>query len=145
RMFSSSTSPATQHKIIRKEFHYPSAWDKNPHFTELLNHQYDPSIVTSHEATINFVSTKMKLMGYGLESSMFMKHDYLAYMLEDVLRKNGHVFLTEADMKDPKKPQEQDPLIKNIRTALSSNPNKLVTPDLFVPHGNNQLIIEVYT
>lgn len=78
-----------------KTFHLPSAcnWSSNPHWIGLASHTYETK---NHAEALACVSDSLTQLGYQ-GASMKMKHDYLAHLLSDVLKKNGVPHLTKED------------------------------------------------
>jgi len=118
----------TTYSVFRKAFHVPNEWTQLEDMQYLVTHSY-----AKEEAKESFViiSKCLKRLGY-MEDNNRMIHDYLHYMIVDLLDKNEEVFLTENDIRKN----------KNIQTLLAGN-----TPDFILKKkGNRQktCIIDIY-
>jgi hypothetical protein len=87
----------TRYEVFRKKFHIPSDWKSNENFDRLLRIQYSKSSV---EQAFNDIRTSFRLMGY-LEDNRRMVHDYIHYMIKDLLAYKRIPFLDENDFSDP--------------------------------------------
>jgi hypothetical protein len=87
------------YNVFPKKFHVPKEWRDNEHFRFLVEHSYS---VLSTEDTLAEVKYRLGELGYiGNQDrqQLRMLHDYLHYLLMDILAKNGESFITEKDIK----------------------------------------------
>ena len=117
-------SPDKEYAVFRKEFHLPSQWKKSVEFKKLIEKKY---ITSNLNDTFQFIESTLKNLGYG-DDNQTMLHDYLHYMLEDMLMEKNIPFVTEEKIKSE---------YKSIQSFLGGN-----TPDLIV---EGKYIIDVYT
>ena len=82
-------------KDIRKTFHVPNEWKLLADMQYLVTHSY-----VKEQAKESFVTISkcLKRLGY-MEDNNMMIHDYLHYMILDLLDKNQEVFLTENEIR----------------------------------------------
>jgi hypothetical protein len=90
----SVTSPPTPvlvYPVFRKTFHVPRAWLQDEDMAYLVHHWYARD--SAAEAFLK-ISSHLKRLGY-MEDNDRMIHDYLHYMLQNLLDVNGEVYITE--------------------------------------------------
>lgn len=90
-----SSKDGKLYDVFRKKFHVPSEWAKNPDMEKLTNYKYETS---NAQVSFNDIAGLLRDLGY-MQDNQMMVHDYLHYMLVDLLRKNGEIFVTENDIK----------------------------------------------
>lgn len=118
----------TEYAVFRKAFHVPHKWLSHVGFQELVNHRY---VTENAGAALKLIQETLKDMGYDNDNS-HMIHDYLHFMLMDLLDKNGEVYLTEDDIRS-------SPTVLELFNGS--------TPDLVVKSGNERarpLIVDIY-
>lgn len=82
-------------KAFKKAFHIPSYWENNKDFQDLATHEYaKKDAITS----FNFITQKFHALGYSNKGNEKMIHDYLVYLIQDVLSNEGIAFITEDEM-----------------------------------------------
>jgi len=120
-----------RYSVFRKSFHIPKAWADKEDVTFLVNHSYTTS---QADQALEDIARRLKNLGYmRSESDNRMIHDYLCYFLQDLLDKNGDVYLTEEEIRSS----------KPIRCFFEG-----LTPDLLIktkPGRDKPLIVDVYT
>jgi hypothetical protein len=121
---------SNSYPIFRKRFHVPSAWANHPAFQELNNYTYETH---NHAETMNFVGSILKKLGYE-GASVAMQHDYLCFMLEDLLTHRGVGFLSERELRE-------DAALAEYIGA----PGKPATPDLVLAWQGKWRLVDVYT
>lgn len=82
--------------VFRKPFHVPSRWNCNPAFRTLLDFNNSTSSVTDAFKTIR---QAFKDLGY-LEDNAAMVHDYIHFMVEDILVSRKIPFMAETDIRN---------------------------------------------
>jgi len=118
-----------KYSVFRKSFHIPSMWTDNENIKFLVNHEY---ATTDTEETIKEIHRRLSEEGYANDNDS-MIHDYLHYMIMDLLDKNGEIYITEKDI-------NKNSEIKELLLGT--------TPDLIIK-GNKEknrkrLIVDVY-
>ncbi|GLC59389.1 hypothetical protein PLESTB_001481000 [Pleodorina starrii] len=111
-----------------KTFHVPTKWMDNEYFAYLVNHSYATEDCT---AALQNITETLKKMGY-MEDNDSMIHDYLVFSIEDLLDKNGEVFITEQDVRG-------NASIKKLLAGL--------TPDLVIKKNAQRektVLLDVY-
>ena len=83
------------YNVFRKTFHVPNEWKLLADMQYLVTHSY-----VKEQAKESFVTISkcLKRLGY-MEDNNMMIHDYLHYMILDLLDKNEEVFLTENEIR----------------------------------------------
>ena len=117
-----------QDDVFRKKFHIPSEWKKNAYFKDLIEHKY---AISNTKQAFTYIEQRLKALGY-MEDNNEMVHDYLYYMIQDMLIENKEVFITENIIT-----REHD-----IKCLLNNS-----TPDFVIKRGNGRqktLIIDIY-
>lgn len=115
--------------VFRKTFHVPKEWLKKDQFQHLINHRY---LVKQASDALCEIRQCFRELGY-MEDNDMMIHDYLHFMLMDILDKNGEVYLTEKDIRGT-------PQLHEFFDHL--------TPDFVIRRGgalSRTLIVEIYT
>jgi hypothetical protein len=116
-----------KYSVFRKAFHIPSMWANNTNIKFLVQHEY---ATKDTKETLKEIHTRLSAEGYADDNDR-MIHDYLHYMIMDLLDKNGIIYITENDIKNN----------KDIKDFLLGT-----TPDLII-QGNEtrkRLIVDVY-
>jgi len=75
-----------------KYFHIPSKWKNDENISFLISHRYIMEIVSKES-----IKNSMKLAGYLNNDKML--YDYLYYMIQDILDKNGEIYITKDTIK----------------------------------------------
>jgi len=124
------TEVQSKYAVFRKTFHVPNAWTSNSDINELVEHRYE---VKQHGETYSFIEERLRRQGYADDNER-MVHDYMHFMIEDLLTAEGTPFITEMDI-------AADPVLINLLNGK--------TPDLIVksdPDRNRQkpLIVDVF-
>jgi hypothetical protein len=125
---STVSPPGTEYRVFRKIFHLPSQWKALQPIVDLTEHRY---AVINAEDTFRYIENRFRQLGY-MEDNNAMVHDYLHFILIDMLVEAGETFLTEKDIRD----NEQ------IKKFLNNS-----TPDLIVKTSSTRikpLIIDIY-
>jgi hypothetical protein len=117
----SSAVAKPDYKVFRKEFHVPSDWAQNEHFRALLSYAYSTTTV---ETAFRRISDSFRRLGY-LENNAAMVHDYIHYMLKDMLAMHQIPFVDEKGM-------SAQPVLREFFG---------VTPDLLI---KGKRILEIY-
>ena len=115
--------------VFRKTFHIPSEWLKSDDITYLVNHSY--GTIEARQAFVE-ISSRLRRLGY-MEDNNRMIHDYLHFLLKDILDFNNETYITESDLRDS----------PNITRGLLNG----VTPDFILKKNNGRtktLIIDIY-
>ena len=108
---------STSYQVFRKTFHVPTVWMEKEELVYLVNHSY-----AKEEAVT---------LGY-MEDNNMMIHDYLQYMIQDMLDKNGEIYITENDIRN-------NSSIKDLLCGM--------TPDFVIKRNDNRtktIIFDVY-
>mmetsp|Transcript_1984 Transcript_1984/g.2739 ORF Transcript_1984/g.2739 Transcript_1984/m.2739 type:complete len:275 (+) Transcript_1984:77-901(+) len=87
---------AKTYSFFRKYFHVPSMWMKSKDFLDLCQHRYETK---DHKDAFVFIEKRLRALGYS-EDNQRMLHDYMHYLLMDMLTAVNVPFLTEEDMKE---------------------------------------------
>jgi hypothetical protein len=123
-------SPTKAYRVFRKPFHIPSRWDQIEAFRRLVQHEY---VQDSTVSALALVHKTLKEMGYvSNNDNDAMIHDYLHYMLMDLLADVGRPFIEEKEL----------PKIVSLHPLFGSH-----TPDLIVKSGgtlSKPTIIDIY-
>ncbi|KXZ53440.1 hypothetical protein GPECTOR_7g1338 [Gonium pectorale] len=117
-----------EYPVFRKVFHIPSKWMENEHIRYLVEHTYAKE---NTDEALQMITSKLKELGY-MEDNAKMVHDYLCFMTQDLLDKNGEVYVTEDDIR------ESEP-IKRLMGGM--------TPDFAIKKRGNRdktIILDVY-
>jgi len=123
------TTDEKKYDIFRKKFHVPREWENKSDFKDLIDHKYD---VSNTKESFEFIEKRLKSLGY-MEDNQTMVHDYLNFMLVDILMKNKYIFITEKDL------SKNDVLKKLLNDS---------TPDFVIKKSDRNkktLIIDIYT
>eukprot|EP00742_Colponemidia_sp_Colp-10_P009162 GILJ01009965.1.p1 GENE.GILJ01009965.1~~GILJ01009965.1.p1 ORF type:complete len:255 (-),score=35.54 GILJ01009965.1:860-1573(-) len=118
-----------QYSVFRKTFHVPKEWMRKPEIQDLVQHKY---AVAQSEESFRLINTCLTKLGYNADNRS-MVHDYLHYMIMDLLDKNGEIYLTENDIKQS----------ENIHKLLL----KGLTPDFIIKKKEPRkktIIIDIY-
>lgn len=115
-----------EYAFIRKLFMIPKKWKSNALFVAFANYRYT---LADAPAAVVTLRTMLTAMGYADENS-FMLHDYIHYLLMDMLDEEGGIFLTEAD-------------IRNSSSLLEEFNH--TTPDLVIRTASTPIIMDIYT
>eukprot|EP01035_Chromulina_nebulosa_P024288 gene24288-31592_t len=83
------------HPVHRQYFHVPSEWIKNQDFLDLAEHRYQNM---NHVAAVNFIKERLTKLGYDDLDKNRMLHDYMHYLLIDMLAAADIPFITETEM-----------------------------------------------
>ena len=117
------------YSMFRKRFHVPSAWNAVPAFVELVEHRYQTD---AHAETFKFIEERLRKLGYG-EDNQRMTHDYLHYLLVDLLTSENIPYVTETDISN----------MPEVRALLNNK-----TPDLILKSNGSTrpkpLIVDVF-
>lgn len=84
-----------KYSIFRKAFHIPSEWETKEDIKFLIEHRY---ATKDTQETLREIHTRLRRMRYA-EDNDAMVHDYLHYMIQDLLDKNKEIYITEKDIK----------------------------------------------
>ena len=115
------------YKVFRKSFHVPEKWSTDDKFRQLFEHSY---LAKDGAQAFEFVVGTLKEKGY-LEDNDRMVHDYLHYMVSDLLAFEGIPYITEDDIR-------AEPYLMSLFSDL--------TPDLIVKSAppRRTTIIDIY-
>ena len=119
----------TEYSVFRKTFHVPKEWMKSDNIKFLVEHKY---VLSNTKEAFKEIKNKLKTEGY-MEDNDAMIHDYMHYMIQDMLDRNKEIYITEKDI-------IKNPVIKDI--LLDG-----LTPDFIIKSGNqrpNPLIVDIY-
>lgn len=125
----SGETSATDHDVLRKKFHIPCAWREKTEILELTEHRH---AVTDAKDIFLFIEERFKRLGY-MEDNDSMVHDYLHFMIADLLQEKGQVFLTKINLR------ESSPHLKKLLNGTN--------PDFIIQRENGRektLILDVY-
>ena len=100
-------------KVFRTSFHVPEKWSIDDKFRQLFEHRY---LANDGAQAFEFVVGTFQLKGY-LEDNDRMVHDYLHYMVSDLLASEGIPYITKDDIR-------AEPYLTSLFADL--------TPDLIV-------------
>eukprot|EP01038_Epipyxis_sp_PR26KG_P004403 gene4403-6227_t len=89
------TSSSKQHSVFRKYFHVPSKWVENRNFLDLVEHRYETK---HHSSAFDFIKDRLKKLCYYKPDEKEMLHDYMHFLLADLLTAVKVPFITEEDM-----------------------------------------------
>jgi hypothetical protein len=82
---------SASYQVFRKTFHVPTAWMEKEEIVYLVNHSY-----AKEEAVTSLIkiTENLKTLGYMEDNNIkkIILHDYLQYMIQDMLDKNGEIF-----------------------------------------------------
>jgi hypothetical protein len=84
-----------QYDVFRKKFHVPKAWDVNEEFKQLVEHRYFTSAANE---SFSFIAGCLQRMGYDNDNDAIV-HDYLHFMICDLLASENIPFISEADIR----------------------------------------------
>jgi hypothetical protein len=118
-----------KYSVFGKAFHIPSEWENKDDIKFLTEHQY---ATTDTQKTLKEINTRLKRMGYA-EDNDAMVHDYLHYMIKDLLDKNHEVYITENDIKS-------NNLILNF--LLNTTPDFIIKSNS--EKARKTLIVDIY-
>ena len=106
-----------------KNFHIPSKWKCNENINFLINHRYIMESVSKES-----IKNSLELSGYFNNTKML--HDYIYYMIQDILDKNGESYITKHTIKYNRKIQTL--LMDNIPDFIikSNYPRKTFILDI---------------
>jgi len=113
------------YSVFRKTFHIPTEWLKSDDIIYLVNHPY--GTVQAQQAFVE-ISTRLKRLGY-MENNRMM-HDYLHFLLKDLLDHNGETYITESDIR--RSPQLAHGLLNGTIPDFILKKNKGRTKTLIV-------------
>ena len=85
-----------QYDVFRKKFHIPLKWRKNNPITDLIQFKY---ATTDLVATLSNITNLFNETEYKSTDNNQMLHDYLHYLLIDILIKNDIPFIKESELK----------------------------------------------
>jgi hypothetical protein len=118
-----------KYSVFRKAFHIPSEWANDENIKFLVEHEY---ATKDTQSTLCEIHSRLSNIGYA-EDNDAMIHDYLHYMIMDLLDKNGEVYISENDIKT-------NGIVKKF--LLNT------TPDLVIKGNKNKhrkrLIVDIY-
>lgn len=122
-----STGSAPFYSVFRKTFHVPRSWATNRALAVLFDHTY---LTCNAGDTFELVRSTLESQGY-LEETHKMVHDYLHFMIMDLLDKEGVAYISEEEIKE-------HPPILDLLSRL--------TPDLIVQSSGERktTIVDVY-
>lgn len=89
------SSQETKYRVFRKTFHVPKKWESDEKFQKLFEHRY---LASDGMDAFALVGMTLGENGY-LEDNDRMIHDYLHYMISDLLTFEGTPFITEDDIR----------------------------------------------
>lgn len=95
-----SPPPVKLSDVFRKKFHVPTAWRNHAEFQKLIEHKYPAGSISD---TINFVRQCLSETGYRFgpgDDMQRIEHDYVCFILQDILCARGTPFITEQNLKD---------------------------------------------
>lgn len=119
-----------QYDIFRKKFHIPSIWINNETFKNLVEHKY---MAEEAKNTFVYLEKSLKELGY-IDDNEKIVHDYLHYMIMDLLQSEDIAFITENEI------NESNELLKLFEG---------LTPDLIIKSDESKgrmkpMILDVY-
>src|SRR5438309_11979853 len=126
--------PTKLYTLFRKCFHIPMYWMHVQNFIDLVQHRYATS---QHKDIFVFIDKRLKEMGYG-EDNDTMVHDYLYFMLIDLLTLEEVPFITEQDVRNTPElfnllgGKIPDLIIKNDINRRGEYRDKTLILDVFV-------------
>jgi hypothetical protein len=94
-MESSEPTPEA-YNLFRKYFHVPSEWQKNEKMKALMEHRY---FNYNAKEAFQYIASCLKEVGYDKNNDR-MLHDYLHYMICDLLSYEGIPYLTENEIRE---------------------------------------------
>lgn len=86
----------TLYPVFRKRFHIPSRWSGCDAFRELAEHRYERE---EHAAAFDFIEARLKSLNYHSDNKS-MVHDYLHFIICDMLDACHVAYLTEEDVRN---------------------------------------------
>jgi hypothetical protein len=117
--------------VFRKQFHIPSRWEDDEEFNKIVRHEY---LQDSTSKALTLVHTTFRKMGYmSNNDNDSMIHDYLHFMLMDLLTASSRPFIHEKEI----------PNLVTLKPLFGE-----FTPDLIVKSGGSlqkPTIIDIYT
>lgn len=87
---------AGEKQLFGKHFHVPRNWLLDENFLDLCNHSY---ATKDHKSAFKFIEKRLRILGYS-EDNQRMLHDYMHFLLMDLLTAAAVPFLSEEDMKE---------------------------------------------
>lgn len=123
-----SVNSEIHYSVFRKTFHIPSEWMKSDNIKFLVEHKY---AVSNVEKAFQEIHQKLKDEGYNRDNDT-MVHDYLYYMIKDMLDKNKQIYITEKEIRES----------SDIKCLLLNT-----TPDFLIKSTNTDpdlLILDIY-
>lgn len=118
----------SEHNVFRKTFHVPREWMKKSQFQYLVNHRY---VAENAKDALDHVKSTLSELGY-MEDNHRMIHDYLHFMIMDLLDKNKEVYITEEQVRTL-------PCLLSLMNGM--------TPDFVVRRGNGRpktMVVDIY-
>ena len=82
--------------MFRKKFHIPSALMNNETFQNLVEHKY---MTSEAQNTFTYIEESLGTLGY-IDDNERIIHDYLHFMVMDLLRSENIVFITENEIRN---------------------------------------------
>ena len=116
------------YQVFPKTFHVPIAWMEKAEIVYLVNHSYAKEEAAT---SLTKITENLKTLGY-MEDHNMMIHDYLQFMIQDMLDKNGEIYITENDIRN-------NSSIKDLLCGM--------TPDFVIKRNDNRtktIIFDVY-
>ena len=89
------SNKAALYPVFRKRFHIPQRWAEEVAFKELAEHRYEKD---EHVAAYDFIESRLKKLNYHSDNKS-MVHDYLHFLICDMLDAAGVPFITVEDLK----------------------------------------------
>lgn len=89
------TPVAKEYEVFHKRFHIPNMWMDNQPFRELVEHRY--ATANTAEA-FTYIRERLEALGYHRDNES-MAHDYLHFMILDLLAAEDTPFLSENDLR----------------------------------------------
>lgn len=90
-----SGSSKPTYTVFRKHFHIPARWAEEDAFKELAEHRYEKH---EHISTFDFIESRLKKLNYHSDNRA-MVHDYLHFLICDMLDAANVPYITEQDIK----------------------------------------------
>lgn len=118
-----------KYSVFRKAFNIPSEWETKEDIKFLTEHQY---ATKDTQETLKEIHTRLKRMGY-VEDNDAMIHDYIHYMIKDLLDKNKEIYITENTIKS-------NDLILNF--LLNTTPDFIIKSNK--EKNRKTLIVDIY-
>ena len=83
------------YQCFRKAFHIPLVWQNNSSFVDLVERRYK---FKDTSTALEYITTRLEGMGYLIDNDQ-MVHDYMHFMIMDLLTLEGTPFLSAKDVR----------------------------------------------